>query len=273
MYWNVQGAASVDFRRSFRTIVKNYNPSLVVLMEPRISGVKADDFIKKSGFDQSHRVEAVGFAGGIWILWQSYIEVKVMLNHRQFIHFKICRNNTFMSWVTAVYASPNPMLRRQLWKHMDSIAMSIQGPWLIGEDFNSILYASEKQGGATRNSGVCGNFRQWFDGHRIFDLKFKGPRFTWSRGLLFKRLHRALCNSDWLIKFADNYVLHLPKVASDHRPVLVRFAGAEYRHQGIRPFRFLAPWLTHEHFNSFVKKVWDPQAHYRDAASHFVQAV
>ena len=51
MYWNVQGAASADFRRSFRTIVKNYNPSLVVLMEPRISGVKADDFIKKSGFD------------------------------------------------------------------------------------------------------------------------------------------------------------------------------------------------------------------------------
>ncbi|KAH9673337.1 reverse transcriptase domain-containing protein [Citrus sinensis] len=196
-----------------------------------------------------------------------------MLNHRQFIHFKICRNNTFISWVTAVYASPNPMLRRQLWKHMDSIAMSIQGPWLIGGDFNSILYASEKQGGATQNSGVCGNFRQWFDGYRIFDLKFKGPRFTWSRGLLFKRLDRALCNSDWLIKFADNSVLHLPKVASDHRPVLVRFAGAEYRHRGTRPFRFLAPWLTHEHFNSFVKKVWDPQAHYRDAASHFVQAV
>ena len=69
MYWNVQGAASANFRRSFRTIIKNYNPSMVVLMEPRISGVKADDFIKKSGFDQSHRVEAVGFFGGIWLLW------------------------------------------------------------------------------------------------------------------------------------------------------------------------------------------------------------
>ena len=178
-----------------------------------------------------------------------------------------------MSWVTAVYASPNPMLQRQLWKHMDSIAMSIQGPWLIGGDFNSILYASEKQRGVTRNSGVCGNFRKWFDGHRIFDLKFKGPRLTWSRGLLFKRFDRALCNSDWLIKFTDNSVLHLPKVASDHRPVLVRFEKADSRHRGTRPFPFSAPWLTHEHFNSFVKKVWDPQAHYRDAASHFVQAV
>ena len=65
MYWNAQGVASADFRRFFRTIVKNYKPSLVVLMEPRISGVKADDFIKKSGFDHSHRVEAVGFSGGV----------------------------------------------------------------------------------------------------------------------------------------------------------------------------------------------------------------
>ena len=158
MYWNVQGAVSANFQRSFRTIIKNYNPSMVVLMEPRISGVKADEFIKKSRFDQSHRVEAVGFSGGIWLLWQSSIEVVVLLNHRQFIHFKICMNKAFVSWGTAVYANPNPMLRRQLWKHMDSIATSIQGPWIIGGDFNSILYASEKQGGVTRNSGVCENF-------------------------------------------------------------------------------------------------------------------
>ena len=199
--------------------------------------------------------------------------MEVLLNHRQFIHFKICMNKAFVSWGTAVYASPNPMLQRQLWNHMDSIATSIQGPWIIGGDFNSILYASEKQGGITRNSGVCGNFRQWFDGHKIFDLKFKGPQFAWSRGLLFKRLDRALCNSDWLTKFPDNFVLHLPKVASDHRLVLARFEKVSSKNQGTRPFCFLAPWLTHEHFNSFVKKVWDPQAHYSVAASHFVMEV
>ena len=79
MYWNVQGAASGKFRRSFRTIVKKYNYSLVVLMEPRISGIKADEFIMKNGFDKSHRVEAVGFSGGIWLLWRNFIEVEVYL--------------------------------------------------------------------------------------------------------------------------------------------------------------------------------------------------
>ena len=156
---------------------------------------------------------------------------------------------------------------------MDSLALSIQGPWLIGGDFNSILYASEKQGGAAGQSKVCGLFRQWFDGNQLFDLKFKGPQCTWSRGFLFKRLDRALCNNEWLLKFVDNLVLHLPKVASDHRPVLVRFERADRRQNGNRPFRFLASWLTHDHFINFVKQMWDPKAYYSDAASLFVKKV
>ena len=94
MFWNVQGAALGEFRRSFRTIIKNYSLYMVVLIEPRTSGVKADDFIKKSGFDYSYRVEVVGFSGGIWLLWRSSIEVEVSINHRQFIHFKICMNRS-----------------------------------------------------------------------------------------------------------------------------------------------------------------------------------
>lgn len=59
LFWNVQGAASGNFRRSFKTVAKNYKLSMVVVMEPRVSGMKADEFIKKSGFDNSHRVEGV----------------------------------------------------------------------------------------------------------------------------------------------------------------------------------------------------------------------
>lgn len=58
LFWNIQGAASKGFRRSFSTLLKNYFPSVVIMMDPRISGQQVDDFIKSTGFDNSHRIEA-----------------------------------------------------------------------------------------------------------------------------------------------------------------------------------------------------------------------
>ena len=89
MFWNTQGAASLLFRRTFSMMVKNYKPSMVVLLEPRISGLKADAFIKKSGFNNSHCVEAEGFSGDIWILWKDIFDVEIIRNHNQFIHLQV----------------------------------------------------------------------------------------------------------------------------------------------------------------------------------------
>lgn len=41
----------------------------------------ADDFIRKNGFVKSHRVDAIGFSGGIWLLWKDLFDIEVVLNH------------------------------------------------------------------------------------------------------------------------------------------------------------------------------------------------
>ncbi|KAH9725610.1 putative ribonuclease H protein [Citrus sinensis] len=244
---------------------------MVIIMEPRISGKQADDFIKCSGFEYSHRIEATGFSGGIWILWRGYFDVEVLFNHKQFVHFKISKNNNLETWITAVYASPNPILRRQLWDHLDFLARTVHGPWLVGGDFNSILCADEKKGGSTHISGVCGLFKSWFNKNGMFDLNFHGPRFTWSRGFLMKRLDRAMSNTEWLHKYPDNAVLHLPKIASDHRPILVRFNNDASCVRGQKPFRFLAAWLTDNSFGEFVSNAWINSLPYLNAADIFVK--
>lgn len=57
-----------EFNRIFKAFIWNYNLSTVVLVEPMISWQKANDFILKSDFNRSHRIEAVGFSEGIWAL-------------------------------------------------------------------------------------------------------------------------------------------------------------------------------------------------------------
>lgn len=114
MFWNVQEAGSVSFKLSFYSLILSYKPSVVVLFERRISGKKADLFIKGNGFDRSHRVEAMGFTGGIWILWKNYLDIEVVFNHKQFIHFRVMNPNVMQSWVTVVYASLVSTTRREL---------------------------------------------------------------------------------------------------------------------------------------------------------------
>ena len=59
----------------------------------------------------------------------------------------------------------------------------------------------------------------------MFDLNFHGPWFTWSRGFLMKRLDRVVSNMEWLNKYPNNVVPHLLKIASDYRPILLRFTN------------------------------------------------
>lgn len=273
LFWNVQGAGSPTFRRTFAALVKNYNPTVVAIFEPRISGKKADDFIKKSGFDRSHRVEANGFSGGIWVLWRDLFEVEVALNHNQFIHLKISAHNITQAWVTAIYANPNSIRRPELWHQLNCIASSMHDPWLVGGDFNSILYAEEKRGGSQLSSGICPIFNSWFHANQMVDLPFSGPCFTWARGSLSKRLDRALSNKDWILKFKNYSVTNLPRVESDHRPVLVRFERNGRGVGSIKSFRFLAAWMIDNRFGNFLQDNWQGNMPYAQAASNFTSKV
>ena len=113
-------------------------------------------------------------------------------------------------------------------------------PWFMGGDFNSILYAEEKHGGSQLGTGICPSFNSWFHANQMIDLPFNGPRFTWARGSLSKRLDHAMSNKEWILKF-DNYsVTHLPRVNSDDRPILVWFERNIKCMGSIKPFQFLA---------------------------------
>ncbi|KAH9673087.1 reverse transcriptase domain-containing protein [Citrus sinensis] len=258
---------------TFKALIQKYNPSMVALFEPRISGKKADEFIFRSGFERSHRIEAEGFSGGIWLMWKDCVKVEVIINHKQFIHFRIANDIGFISWVTAVYASPNKHIRNLLWKDLEAVARNVPGPWLLGGDFNTILHPSERRGGSTRLNGVCQRFSDWFHRNQFCDLEFSGPKFTWERGNLLKRLDRSFCNDEWVQKFVNSQVMHLPKLNSDHRPILVNFERVSRQVSGVKPFRFLASWLTDSRFKTFFFETWRGSGDYVNSAGHFITEV
>ena len=76
--WNCQCANSSKFSRTMRCFSKQYKQKILVLLELRISGVKADRVIKGLSFDHSHQIEAKGFSGGICVLWKEFMGISIL---------------------------------------------------------------------------------------------------------------------------------------------------------------------------------------------------
>lgn len=119
----------------------------MILMEPWISGVKADRLIQRLGFGFNIRHEAEGFSRRIWILWNNAsINISLILKRRQFIHVKVISNN-YSGFLIVVYGSPNFAQRSLLWEALCSLTPSSSEPWLLVGNFNSFFWAKNKSGG------------------------------------------------------------------------------------------------------------------------------
>ncbi|KAL5754100.1 hypothetical protein ACOSP7_022320 [Xanthoceras sorbifolium] len=92
-------------------------------------------------------------------------------------------------------------------------------------------------------------------------MGYTGQKFTWvaKKGVgedIWVRLDRALCSMDWRLHFAEGFIKHLPRVNSDHCPILLQLLSQHVPRSELKPFRFEAMWLKHELFSEFVSKKW-----------------
>ncbi|XP_021623881.1 uncharacterized protein LOC110623265 [Manihot esculenta] len=250
------GCGHPRFDKHIKEYSSEYNPDIVALLETRISSNNANVVISKLNFNRSHRIEARGFAGGIWICWNDAVQLEVLQNHFQFVHCRV-KKGPVADWayISFVYGSPQRGSRKFLWEELSKISRNLSNPWLLAGDFNAILCRDEKKGSASPNLGGESDFQNFIFNAGLRDMGFKGPKFTWSRGNLFQRLDRALCNSAWDLAFSRATVYHLHQLKSDHRPLLIS-VGKNNRRNSARPFHFFSGWLSHEGFGQLVRDNW-----------------
>ncbi|KAJ4839542.1 hypothetical protein Tsubulata_046678 [Turnera subulata] len=221
------GAGKPNFVRNFKALVLEHKPEIVVLVEPRISGGRADRIIRCLGFQNSYRVEARGFVGGD--KWRKY-----------------------------------------LWENIEVMAKNSTEPWLLGGDFNAVLAGHKRKNGAGRQGLANRAFKACVDNAKLLDIGFTGSKFTWKRGTFLARLDRFLCNEAWRLTFPDAINRHLPRIGSDHCPILLR-DGCTPPPRAARPFRFQAAWLSHPEFTDFVTQSWNKDINMVDASVLFVE--
>ncbi|XP_061367124.1 uncharacterized protein LOC133310245 [Gastrolobium bilobum] len=224
-----KGAAKKQFKSTFTRFCKKHNVGVTAIFEPRDVGIT------------------------------------IISHHEQFVHCWVEFPASKGLFWTAIYASPQVNNRQVLWEELKHIGRNMNESWLLTGDFNEIALASEKRGGGPVDVNRCNLFASVLNACGVMDLGGGGNRFTW-RGpkflnldRVYKRLDRAVGNEGWRADFEEVDVLVLPRLFSDHNPVLVRLRKVDSCWRE-RPFRYLAAWQNDVRFTSFVKANWKADA-------------
>lgn len=211
--------------------------------------------------DAWHLVEPIGFTGGILLLWKSdIVDFQVIGEGAQGVHGVMEVRATSKSFVfSAIYASPRFRMRKMLWEELLSLSSNLDKPWLLLGDFNDIINENEKMGGRKISYRRSKLFSDAINNCNLIDMGFIGPRFTWtnnrSTNPIYQRLDRGWSNVEWVNMFPNYSLSHLPRLTSDHCPILLNLEQ-NVRATGPKPFRFEPMWILDKHFLDIVDQAW-----------------
>ena len=213
-------------------------------METRVGGNRAREITKRLPFDGAIHSDAVGFTGGIWVLWNSNrVDVAHLANTEQEIHFTVKVRISNVIWLfSAVYTSPSCAERHILWNNLMKGADLHNRPWVIAWDFNETLVNDDKFGGRAVSVNSSLLFKECLDKCNMIDIGFVGRHYTWTnrreiQALIQERIDRFFVNLQWCLLYLDAKVTHLPRYHSDHCLVLLEMQLGVSREKK-RPFRF-----------------------------------
>ena len=143
--------------------------------------------------------------------------------------------------------------------------------WVLLGDFNDMISDEEKLGGLPVNRTHMSAFRNCMDNCGLIDLGFHNLRYTWTnkspcwQTTIKERLDRGLGNAEWATLFPSAEVHHLPRVKSDHCPILLSTDPRERKPP--KPFRFEQMWLTDPTFPTLVDESWKASEQIPSASS------
>ncbi|RVW51826.1 hypothetical protein CK203_085751 [Vitis vinifera] len=163
---------------------------------------------------------ARGATGGVVVFWDNRVLELVGMEVGIFsilCRFKNCEDG-FLWTFTGVYGPTMKRYRELFWEELGVIRGLWSDPWCIGGDFN-VIFASP-----------------W------------GP-FTWSgglNGLSRSRLDSFMISEDWENHFSGAIQCSLPRLVSDHFPILLDGVGLEFDSIGVEETAMLEMFSVKE---------------------------
>ncbi|XP_012832647.1 PREDICTED: uncharacterized protein LOC105953522 [Erythranthe guttata] len=230
-------------------------PQILVLLEPKQHFSKIARVAQKIGFKNYLCGDSIN--PYIWVFWRDEVILQLIDIHDQCITVEVCLPNFFTGKLSFIYAKCNRVERVPLWEYLTAFSNTLAEPWILGGDFNVIKTLEEKKGGSNTHFLGMQEFNEFLVAAGLTDAGFVGNMFTWSnnqrgRNCIWQRIDRMLLNAE-AIASCSIMVTHLPRIVSDHSPLITKFGKMQPRKSR---FYFQKVWLEHQEFDTFVSSTW-----------------
>ncbi|KAF9598420.1 hypothetical protein IFM89_027853 [Coptis chinensis] len=193
--WNCQGIG-LDNSSKIRCLTDHIHrerPNFIFLCETKSNVHKAVNTISNLDHYKSFVVGSQGLSGGLWCFWDENLDVQIAWSDSWIVHTVVNDFQGNFWYLSCIYGSPTPSIRREQWKILPSLLPPSNILWLCIGDFNDVSSNSEKRGGPLLFPSQMQYFNNMIQDCCLMDMGFIGSPFTWcnnQQGLrqVFKRL-------------------------------------------------------------------------------------
>eukprot|EP00253_Pinus_taeda_P020085 PITA_20085 len=155
-------------------------------------------------------------------------------------------------------------LNKVKWKTKSRKAVSARDAYspkniILAGDYNLDFEPKEKRGGIISRDHLLPFVEDLIEQWDLLDFKTKKELYTWSNNTAQAK-HISACLDRFLLQstfLSENKIIStkiMPKLTSDHKPILLLFEEEEKL--GPIPFQFSPLWIDREGFMDTVSKAW-----------------
>lgn len=186
LFWNVCGLNDPDKHKPFIDWSAQSKATFGAILETHIKELQLNHVMSRTCSNWRYFSNHTADPGGrVIIIWKAPASPRLLHQTRQSLTCEISIGGAFKFIMTAIYASNLHAERTDLWVDLLNIQQlfSLDSvPWIIGGDFNQILHFSEHSNASVNcYDPPMTMFRDTLSDLGIFDLRYNGPLFTWSK--------------------------------------------------------------------------------------------
>jgi exonuclease III len=261
--WNCRGLGNPAKNEAVKDLMKVEPKDILMLQETKIEGEALLEINKhKWQKNIGKAISARGTFEGIATLWKA--EQFILVNSYNTQHWSFTELKHIASKLTItlfnLYVLTLQTEKKECWKTLNKfLEKNSPSNIIIAGDLNLVMNGKEKRGGRPSKDQMIFVLEDIIQQWDLMDFKPSKGLYTWTNNRIGEehisaRLDRFMVQSTLLLERKLISTAILPKLTSDHKPILLQLEEEE--NLGPIPFRFSPLWKTKSGFIEMIQWTW-----------------